>query len=72
MKRLNEDKEFHEAGKGWGGNFNGDWLYIIENFPVDKIDIDRLPDEIKSEAEYVVPPGNISPMSNSSTANVWK
>lgn len=58
VKRLNEDKEFQEAGKGWGVDFNGDWLYIIENYPFERMDYSRLPEEVLKEAVYLVG-GNI-------------
>lgn len=59
VKQLNEDEEFQEAGKGWGVDFDGDWLYVIEDFPYDKLDLENLPEEAADEAEYVVPPGTI-------------
>ena len=43
VKKLNESEEFEKAGKGWGVDFNGDFIFQIEDLPVDKIDV--IPDE---------------------------
>jgi len=35
-KMLNQSKEYKEAGKGWGVGWNGDFIFQIENIPIDK------------------------------------
>jgi putative sterol carrier protein len=54
-KRLNENKEYKEAGKGWGVGWNGDFIFQIENIPIDKISLKDLPaDTAKELQEYVI------------------
>lgn len=42
VKRLNDSKVMAESGKGWGVDFNGDFIFQIDDLPVDKID--KLPE----------------------------
>ncbi|MGQ9461053.1 MAG: SCP2 sterol-binding domain-containing protein [Candidatus Bathyarchaeaceae archaeon] len=54
-KALNQSKEYKEAGKGWGVGWNGDFIFQIENIPVDKISIKDLPaDAAKELKEYII------------------
>jgi len=54
-KRLNQNKEYKEAGKGWGVGWNGDFIFQIENIPIDKISIKDLPADVAKELkEYVI------------------
>ena len=54
-KRLNQNKEYKEAGKGWGVGWNGDFIFQIENIPVDKISVKDLPADVAKELkEYVI------------------
>ena len=41
-KRLNESKDLAEAGKGWGVGWNGDFIFQLDDLPLEKID--RLPE----------------------------
>jgi putative sterol carrier protein len=51
---INDDDEYAEMASDWGVGFNGDFLFITENMPLDEIDMDALPDEIQREMdEYV-------------------
>lgn len=47
-KMLNESKEMAEAGKGWGVDFNGNFLFVIQNIPLEKIDEGKLPEDLKT------------------------
>ncbi len=38
VKKLNESKELEEAGKGWGVGWNGDFIFQIDDLPVEKIE----------------------------------
>jgi putative sterol carrier protein len=40
MKVLNSNKEFEQAGKGWGVGWNGNFIFQVEGIPIDKIDIE--------------------------------
>lgn len=42
VRRLNESKELAEAGKGWGVGWNGDFIFQINNLPIDKLE--KLPE----------------------------
>jgi len=54
-KMLNRSKEYKKAGKGWGVGWNGDFIYQIENIPIDKISIEDLPADLAKELkEYVI------------------
>jgi len=54
-KMLNQSKEYKEAGKGWGVGWNGDFIFQIENIPVDKISFKDLPTNVAKEAkEYII------------------
>jgi putative sterol carrier protein len=54
-KMLNQSKEYKEAGEGWGVDWNGDFMYQIEKFPIDKISVEDLPADVaKQVKEYVI------------------
>ncbi len=54
-KMLNQSKEYKEAGKGWGVGWNGDFIFQIENIPIDKISVKDLPTDVAKELkEYVI------------------
>jgi putative sterol carrier protein len=54
-KALNQSKEYKEAGKGWGVGWNGDFIFQIENIPIDKISVKDLPaDAAKELKEYII------------------
>jgi putative sterol carrier protein len=54
-KMLNQSKEYKEAGKGWGVGWNGDFIFQIENIPIDKISVEDLPaDQAKELKEYII------------------
>jgi putative sterol carrier protein len=54
-KMLNQSKEYKEAGKGWGVGWNGDFIFQIENIPIDKIPLKELPTAVANDLkEYVV------------------
>lgn len=51
---INDDDEYGEMASDWGVGFNGDFLFVTENMPVDEIDLDAAPDEIAEEMEEFV------------------
>jgi len=54
-KKLNQSKEYKEAGKGWGVGRNGDFIFQIENIPVDKVSVKDLPADLaKQMKEYII------------------
>ena len=54
-RRLNQSKEYKEAGKGWGVGWNGDFIFQIENIPINSISIEDLPADLAKELrEYVI------------------
>jgi len=38
VKKLNENEEMEKAGKGWGVDWNGDFIFQIDDLPLDKIE----------------------------------
>jgi putative sterol carrier protein len=59
VKALNENKDYAEGGKGWGVDFNGNWLWVLEGFPIDKIDLEKLPEDYRKELQEHVVGGNV-------------
>lgn len=54
MEIINEDEDMPEAGSGWGTDFDGDFVFIVEELPLDEISTDDLPDALKEQLdEYV-------------------
>jgi putative sterol carrier protein len=54
-KMLNQSREYKEAGKGWGVGWNGDFIFQIENIPIDKISVEDLTaDQAKELKEYII------------------
>ena len=54
-RMLNQSKEYKEAGKGWGVGWNGDFIFQIENIPIDKISVENLPANLAKELkEHVI------------------
>jgi putative sterol carrier protein len=54
-KMLNQSKEYKEAGKGWGVGWNGDFIFQIENIPIDKISFEDLTADLAKELkEYII------------------
>ncbi len=54
-RMLNQSKEYKEAGKGWGVGWNGDFIFQIENIPIDKISVENLPANLAKELkEYLI------------------
>ena len=54
-KMLNQSKEYKEAGKGWGVGWNGDFIFQIENIPIDKVSVEDLPADVaKQSKEYII------------------
>ena len=54
-RMLNRSREYKEAGKGWGVGWNGDFIFQIENIPMDRISVENLPANLAEELkEYVI------------------
>jgi len=47
-KAINESKEYEAAAKGWGIGYNGDFLFQIDEAPVEKVD--QMPEGDKKKA----------------------
>ena len=54
FEMCNSSEEFAKSGKGWGVDFNGDWCYVFENIPLEKVDMEKLPENVKKEAEEFI------------------
>ena len=53
VKRLNESKDLAELGKGWGVGWNGDFIFQLDDLPLEKID--KLPEgDIKNYMKELV------------------
>ncbi|UCH31650.1 MAG: SCP2 sterol-binding domain-containing protein [Candidatus Bathyarchaeota archaeon] len=54
-RRLNQSREYKEAGKGWGVGWNGDFIFQIDNIPINSISVEDLPADLAKElGEYVI------------------
>jgi putative sterol carrier protein len=51
---INENEAYGEAAADWGVGFDGDFLFITENMPIDGIDMGALPDDLREEIETYV------------------
>jgi len=47
-KAINESKEYEAAAKGWGIGYNGDFVFQIDEAPVEKVD--QMPEGDKKKA----------------------
>ena len=56
-KAINESEEYEEAGEGWGVDHDGDFLFIIEDFPIKEISSEELPDSIKDQIDEYLSDG---------------
>lgn len=45
-ENLNEDETYAEASEGWGVDFDGDFLFVVQNLPVDETTVGELPDDL--------------------------
>lgn len=57
-RRINEDEKYADLASDWGVGFNGDILFEMTDMPVDEIDLDALPDDLRDELEAYVLPGD--------------
>ncbi|MDY7081109.1 MAG: SCP2 sterol-binding domain-containing protein [Halobacteria archaeon] len=53
-EKVNEDEEYAEASEGWGVDFNGDFLFTVTDMPIDELDEDKLPEELKEQLDKYV------------------
>lgn len=51
---INNDEEYAEAAADWGVGFDGDFLFITEGMPIDDIDMDALPEDLREEMDQYV------------------
>lgn len=52
--RINDDAEYAEMSGDWGVDFDGDFIFEMTNMPLDEIDDDALPQELRAELEEYV------------------
>ncbi|MFQ3319296.1 MAG: putative sterol carrier protein [Natronomonas sp.] len=52
--RINENEAYAEQAADWGVDFNGDFIFEMRNMPVDDLDIDAMPDDLRSEIDQYV------------------
>lgn len=57
-RRINDDDEYAETASDWGVGFDGDILFEMTDMPVDEIDLDALPDDLREQLEAYVLPGD--------------
>ncbi len=51
---INESDDYAEAGEGWGTDYDGSFVFIVEDLPLDDISTEDLPENIKKQLdEYV-------------------
>lgn len=45
-ENLNENETYDEASEGWGVDFEGDFVFVIQSLPVEETTVGDLPDEL--------------------------
>ncbi|WP_255197396.1 SCP2 sterol-binding domain-containing protein [Halorarius litoreus] len=53
-ERINADDEYAEMASDWGVGFNGDLVFEMTDMPLDELDYDALPEELRAELEEYV------------------
>jgi putative sterol carrier protein len=53
-ERINADEEYAELASDWGVDFDGDLVFEMTDMPLDDLDYDALPEEIRAELEEYV------------------
>jgi len=51
MKKLNESADMKKAGKGWGVDWNGDFIFQVDEMPIEILN--KLPDDIPDDLNEV-------------------
>lgn len=57
-RRIDDDDGYAEMASDWGVGFDGDILFEMTDVPVDEIDLDALPADLREELEAFVLPGD--------------
>jgi len=52
--RINQDDEYAEAAADWGTDFNGDFVFEMEEMPIDDLDTDAMPDSLAADLDQYV------------------
>lgn len=52
--RVDSDAEYGDLSEGWGVDYNGDFLFVVTDMPIDDLNEDEMPDDLKRQLdEYV-------------------
>lgn len=57
-KRVDNDEEYGELSEGWGVGYDGDFLFVVEDIPVDELNMDEVPDDIKRQIDEYIDENN--------------
>lgn len=52
--RINDDDEYAEQAADWGTDFNGNFVFTMEDMPIDSLDTDAMPDSLAAELDRYV------------------
>jgi putative sterol carrier protein len=47
--RINEDDKYKEISEGWGVEFNGDFIFEMTEIPLDEMDSDSMPKDLREQ-----------------------
>lgn len=53
-RRINEDEEYAELADEWGVGFDGDLVFEMTDMPIDDLDHDAMPADLREELETYV------------------
>jgi len=53
-ERINADDEYAETAADWGTDFNGDFVFKMEEMPIDDLDTGAMPDSLATELDRYV------------------
>lgn len=53
-ERINENEEYAEKASDWGTDFNGDFIFEMRDMPIDEIDTEAMPEDLREDLERYV------------------
>ena len=64
-QRINENEEYGEQAADWGTDFNGDFVFEMREMPIDEMDSDAMPEDLRREMDRYVTEENGTYVGNS-------
>jgi len=51
---VNDHDEYQEKSAGWGVDFNGNFIFKMTEMPIDDLDMDAMPEDLRTELDQYV------------------